>query len=112
MSVDLALGANCGMIRLPHEVAGSCATSMSRASCVNDLSKPAFELNSLAWRRPLLRHLLSLSTYPLAILRGYIDTCQRRTNGNSFLVVAPAGVPVPSFNRRLTRLCRSHAELA
>jgi len=48
----------------------------------------SFELNSLAWRRPLLRYFLSLLTYPLAIPMGYIDTCQRQTNGNSFLVVA------------------------
>lgn len=48
----------------------------------------AFELNYLFWWRPWLRALLALSTFPLAIPLGYVDSCFSPRRGNSLVLLA------------------------
>jgi SAM-dependent methyltransferase len=48
----------------------------------------SFELNNLLWPRPVLRYLLALLTYPIAVPLGYLDVRCTPQQGNSFLVTA------------------------
>jgi len=48
----------------------------------------AFELNYLCWRRPWLRTLLALLTFPLAIPLGYVDSRSFPDWGNSLILLA------------------------
>jgi trans-aconitate methyltransferase len=48
----------------------------------------AFELNNLFWQFPILRNLVALGTFPLAILLGYLDSRHPSTQGNSLIILA------------------------
>lgn len=48
----------------------------------------SFELNNLLWPWPLLRYLLALLTYPIAVPIGYHDVRRSPSKGNSLLITA------------------------
>lgn len=48
----------------------------------------AFELNNLFWTIKLLRQVMAILTYPIAVGLGYGDTLRYQIRGNTFLVIA------------------------
>ena len=55
----------------------------------------AFELNQLAWDRPVLRSLVALLTFPLAVPLAYLDLRLPKSRGNAFVIVARKSEGVP-----------------
>ncbi len=55
---------------------------------IGRLGEVSFELNNLFWRRPVLRYLFALLTYPVTVSLGYLDVYRNPDRGNSLLLTA------------------------
>lgn len=53
----------------------------------------AFELSVLGWNRQKLWNVISLLTYPIAIIPAYLDVTLKRTAGNSIVLTAALSNP-------------------
>jgi 2-polyprenyl-3-methyl-5-hydroxy-6-metoxy-1,4-benzoquinol methylase len=53
----------------------------------------AFELSVFGWNRQKLWNVVSLLTYPIAIIPAYIDTAVKRTAGNAIVLTAALSEP-------------------